>query len=302
MPRHASWAGRERQKLPQRLFASVERIPLIFWLPVGIYALLAFWWSGSPPVRAITEEIPTTLVVLFFSFPVLLYLTALEFPPSVVRRGVQNMPGAFAVLLRIKRGELTIGEDDGVLSFEDGALVFDGLLTSFRIHPRDATISSPLPFDMSLYGNWPQRRAWGFLLKEAPDVKVSVRPYRMYLAPGLEEKLYSWLNAPTEASSGESVLPPIDASPSSLAGMPGPLLLWGPAITMCVFGVIRMLLASSSFDWLMGFVFLASGASLTLVAVRTRIERARALAGKFGDEGKRVSMAASHRSHGADAD
>jgi len=136
------------------------------------------------------------------------------------------------VKLTLSTKEGLLGTDDGIVGIENGILKYEGLRTKFEIGsgdvvvPPDSFADGPLMRQEGrkwLYGNEPERIAWGFDLKVRPDVHLYFFPLNRTTAPimfgaiksvGREfySSVYEWLKS-SDSLVRERVLPPVEPMP-----------------------------------------------------------------------------------------
>ncbi len=128
---------------------------------------------------------------------------------------------AHPVRLVLFRDGVAYGKDEGIVSFENGRLGFEGDATAFSLRPDDVSVlpdaftetSSIDSYDSEFrYGSLATRRAWSFDLATEPRVRVHfyALPVRGY--ESVYPSLYRWLFDPPKAT-GEAIFPPFETRP-----------------------------------------------------------------------------------------
>lgn len=112
--------------------------------------------------------------------------------------------GQFAVSLRLSRGQtVNYGFDEGLLSFEDGWLVFQGRRCVFSVSAKDVALRSlsKNAFDVTF----------------GPDDQVRQAHFTVFGKPKLIETVTAWTGGPIPE--GQGVLPPQTASDSAIKAL-----------------------------------------------------------------------------------
>lgn len=201
----------------------VRDIPPTTAIKASIVVFLGFfyfWYTIVYCQRPLTSLMSLgTLPPLGFVF---LKGAALMSPKPTLRRRLRaaSRRSDYPVRVTLWRSGVSYGQDDGLVSFEDGALVFRGDATEFRLLP--AAVSLPpnafangalIDDDRWGYGNHADGgNAWCFHLADHPDVRVYFYSMTIRGFASLNPPLYAWLTQPP-AARGETTLPPLDPLP-----------------------------------------------------------------------------------------
>jgi hypothetical protein len=126
---------------------------------------------------------------------------------------------AWPAYVTIVIDKVVTGEDEGLITFEDGMLRYYGLHTTFRLSTNvahaPATMFENGPFERDkrsgpAMGDHAKGTAMGCVLRDHPNVHIWFRPKGEWSQhPVFYRQLYRWLTGP-EVKPDNSILPPLE--------------------------------------------------------------------------------------------
>jgi hypothetical protein len=275
--RYAEWREVEPPPLGAKIRDAFQRVPLLVWLAsLGIILPLVTWMVVVRlPSESSRGELAIRVFVALLCIPLVLFLWR---SPSVpLRRLVQKQPDAHPVKLTLTRNGDELGQDEGVVHFSEGALIYEGVLTSFKLSRADVFLPGTRASGNLEYVSRIGKRAWAFVLVAHPEVRVTFEPAPLEGRPDIKRPLYDWLHHSQPAAVGDTVLPPIWASESSLKHLLAPRFFWAQA-ALCAFLAVNMMLNRSKPDTVLMALFFAMSIVMLGLGVLASRDRARVLA------------------------
>ncbi len=224
VPTYAQWKERPRQTWLQERLVTFRAVPAWKWTVLfAVVALLAVLrWQNlverGEPVIFVLLLIPLHLLI---GLQVLTMGSIVQPSPALLERAKNEQRECFLVKMTVHNGEHPIGQDEGLVFFVEDELIYEGFLTSFRIATGDVDAQIDMYADGPLmrakdeqwkFGNLDGKAAWGFLLRDHPDIRVNFFPLEGGGRSSIYQPLFAWLRR-EPAIGTASVFPPKEPLP-----------------------------------------------------------------------------------------
>lgn len=140
---------------------------------------------------------------------------------ELLERAKKEQRDCYLVKMTVHKDDRSIGQDEGLVFLVEDELIYEGLLTSFRIATGDVDAqidkyaNGPLMREKDerwKFGNRDGKAAWGFLLRDRPDIWVYFFPLEVARRSSIYQPLFAWFYR-TPAKGTASIFPPTEPLP-----------------------------------------------------------------------------------------